>query len=59
MNEFQKRLRRLRERRKTMQIETAVKKLRAEYERAVNLEFVRDPVAYALYQVEADTERRG
>ena len=34
-----------------MKIETAIKNLQTEYERAANLEFVRDPVAYALYQV--------
>lgn len=34
-----------------MDIETAIKKLRAEYERAQNLEFVKNPLAYALYQV--------
>lgn len=34
-----------------MDIEAAIKKLRAEYERAKNLEFVRNPLAYALYQV--------
>ena len=34
-----------------MDIETAIKKLRAEYERAKNLEFVRNPLAYALFQV--------
>lgn len=34
-----------------MDIESAIKKLRAEYERAKNLEFVKDPLAYALCQV--------
>lgn len=34
-----------------MRIETAISKLIKEYERAKNLEFVRNPVAYALYQV--------
>ena len=44
-----------------MDIEAAIKKLRAEYERAQNLEFVRNPLAYALYQVWklADKDRRG
>lgn len=34
-----------------MKIDTAIKLLQEEYERAQKLEFVRDPVAYALYQV--------
>ena len=34
-----------------MRIETAEKKLREEYERAKKMEYVRDPVAWALYQV--------
>ena len=34
-----------------MKIETAVKLLMKEYERAKNLEWVRNPIAYALYQV--------
>lgn len=34
-----------------MKIEKAIKKLMEEYEKARNAEFVRDPVAYALYQV--------
>lgn len=44
----------------TMRIETAEKKLREEYERAKKLKFIRDPVAWALYQVwkEADAEPR-
>lgn len=43
-----------------MKIEAALKKVREEYDKAVHLEFVRDPVAYALYQAwkEADSERR-
>lgn len=42
----------------SMKIDTAMKRLEKEYERAKNLEFVRNPVAYALYQVwkEADRE---
>lgn len=45
----------------TMRIETAEKKLREEYERAKKMEFVRDPVAWALYQVwkKADAEPNG
>lgn len=42
-----------------MRIETAVKKVQEEYERAVQLEFVRDPVAYALYQVWKEANRTG
>ena len=44
-----------------MDIEAAINKLRAEYERAQNFEFVRNPLAYALYQVWklADKDRRG
>ena len=34
-----------------MGIETAITLLCKEYERAKNLEFVRNPVAYALFQV--------
>ena len=34
-----------------MRIEAAEKKLREEYERAKKMEYVRDPVAWALYQV--------
>lgn len=41
-----------------MKIETAIKKLQEEYERASKLEFVRDPVAYALYQVWKQANRR-
>lgn len=45
----------------TMRIETAEKMLREEYERAKKLEFVRNPVAWALYQVwkKADAEQKG
>lgn len=44
-----------------MRIETAEKKLREEYERAKKLEYVRNPVAWALYQVwkKADAEPNG
>lgn len=34
-----------------MKIETAIKLLLQEYERAKKLEWVRDPVAWALHQV--------
>lgn len=34
-----------------MRIETAIRELLKEYERAKGLDFVRNPVAYALYQV--------
>ena len=41
-----------------MKIETAINKIQKEYERTKNLEFVRNPMAYALYQVwkEADKD---
>jgi len=42
-----------------MKIETALKKVREEYERAVKLEFVRDPVAYALFQVWKEADGKG
>ena len=32
-----------------MRIETAIKRLQKEFERAQNDEIIRDPVAYALY----------
>lgn len=34
-----------------MTIDKAIERLKAEYERAKNLEYVRNPLAYALYQV--------
>lgn len=40
-----------------MRIETAIKKVKEEYDRAVNLEFVRDPIAYALFQVWKEADR--
>ena len=42
-----------------MTLNKAIKLLEAEYERAKKLEWVINPVAYALYQVwrEADVER--
>lgn len=42
-----------------MKIDTAIKQLKEEYERARNLEFVRDPVAYALYQVWKKADKGG
>lgn len=33
-----------------MKIETALKRVRKEYDKAMTLEFVKDPVAWALYQ---------
>ena len=41
-----------------MQIEAAIKLLQEEYERAKTLEFVRDPVAWALYQVWKKADER-
>lgn len=42
-----------------MTLQKAIKLLEAEYERAQQLEYVRDPLAYALFQVwkKADGER--
>ncbi len=42
-----------------MTLEQAIKRLEAEYERAKNLDFVINPLAYALFQVwkEADQKR--
>ena len=34
-----------------MTLQKAINRLEAEYEKAKNLPFVRNPVAYALYQV--------
>ena len=34
-----------------MRIETAIKRLKAEYEKAKKLEWVNKPVAYALFKV--------
>ena len=44
-----------------MTIEQAKKLLDEEYERALRLEYVRNPLAYALYQVwkKTDKERKG
>lgn len=45
-------------RRTRMTLKTAIKKLKAEYEQATKLKWVRDPVAYSLYRVwkSADSE---
>ena len=42
-----------------MKIETAMKRVEQYYERAKGIEFVHNPVAWALYQVwrEADSEK--
>lgn len=42
-----------------MDIEQAKKMLDLEYERAQKLEFVRNPLAYALYQVWKKVDRGG
>lgn len=42
-----------------MRLETAIKHLEQEYERARRLSFVRNPLAYALYQVWKEADRRG
>lgn len=41
-----------------MQIDKAIELLQEEYERAKTLEFVRDPVAWALYQVWKKADER-
>ena len=43
-----------------MTLETAVKMLESEYEKAKKMEYIRKPLAYALYRVwrKADRERR-
>lgn len=43
-----------------MDLQKAIKMVEEEYRKAVQLEFVRNPLAYALYKVwkEADRERR-
>lgn len=43
--------------RKRMALENAIELLRAEYERAKTLEYVRNPLAYALYQVWKKADR--
>lgn len=44
----------------TMPLESAIRRLRRECEAAVKYEWVRNPVAYALYQVwkQADGEKK-
>lgn len=44
-----------------MTLEKAIKLIEAEYERAMKLEYIKNPLAYALYQVwkMADREKRG
>lgn len=42
-----------------MTIEKAIKLLTKEYERAKRLSFVRNPVAYALYQVWKMADKEG
>ena len=41
-----------------MTIEEAIKLLESEYERAKRLDFVTNPIAYALYQVWKKADRR-
>lgn len=43
-----------------MRLQTAIKRLEVEYEKAKRLEWVHNPLAYALYQVwkMADGERK-
>ncbi len=42
-----------------MNIDDAITALKAEYERAKRLSFVRNPVAYALYQVWKKADAKG
>ena len=42
-----------------MKIETAINKIQKEYEIAKNLEFIRNPMAYALYQVWKEADKAG
>lgn len=42
-----------------MTLEKAVNLLIAEYERALRLEYVRNPLAYALYRVWKMADRKG
>lgn len=39
-----------------MTLETAIKKLRNDYERALSMPYVRKPLAYALYRVWREAE---
>lgn len=41
-----------------MTLEEAIKLLESEYERAKRLDFVNNPIAYALYQVWKKADRR-
>lgn len=42
-----------------MRLQTAIKLLEIEYEKAKKLEWVRNPIAYALYQVWKKADRKG
>lgn len=42
-----------------MTYNSAIKMLEKEYDKAKSLDFVRDPLAYALYQVWKEADRRG
>lgn len=42
-----------------MRLATAIKRLEAEYEKAKRLDFVHNPLAYALYQVWKMADRAG
>ena len=42
-----------------MRLETAIKMLTEEYEKAKKLEYVYNPIAYALYQVWKEADSRG
>ena len=42
-----------------MTLEKAVNLLVAEYERALRLEFIRNPIAYALFRVWKKADREG
>ena len=43
---------------KKMTFDEAIELLRAEYDRARGIEYVRDPVAYALYQIWKKADER-
>ena len=45
-------------RKRGMRLKTAIKRLEQEYERAKGLPFVRNPIAYALYQVWKEADRQ-
>ena len=42
-----------------MSLQQAIELLKKEYDRAVKLEFVRDPLAYALFQTWKKADREG